>query len=102
MKTYRNCESIDIEINYPPHEAERWRSTDGFGDKDTTNGDRANDAKTACRTLLNDEDQFSDLICNLLHLAHEYNLYPGTIIKSAINNFNCEAGELPFSLENEQ
>lgn len=81
-------------VEYPPHAPDRWETVDGFCDEKMTNGRRATLAsRQVDYTTLKQSSDYSDLICGLLHLAHSDGLDPGHIYRSAIDDFDAEAGE---------
>lgn len=81
-------------INLPPHDPNRSATTDDFGNPEMTNGKRAELAMTYGATHLQTEEEFSDLITNLLHLAHSLGLDPNEIQTDALGSFYAEAGPL--------
>lgn len=82
-------------IDLPPHDPDRWQTTDGFDNSEVTNVQRAAVADTYGDIHLQDESDFADCITNLLHLAHSLGHNPNEIQTSAIGNFYAEAGPLP-------
>ncbi len=81
----------------PPHDADRWESVDGTDERGHTNGERADLARREISVRLHhtdDESNFSDLITNLLHLAHSKGMDPAEILQDATTNFYMEAGAL--------
>ena len=60
-----------------------------------TNSKSAIHADNSVTCPLNNDHDFSDLISNLLHLAHSRGFDPQQIITRATGNFLSEAGELP-------
>lgn len=82
-------------IDYPPHNNDRWETKDGFCDEKMTNGRRALLAsRQVDYTKLKEGSDYSDLITGLLHLAHSEGHDPGHIYRSAIDDFDAEAGEM--------
>jgi hypothetical protein len=84
--------------DYPPHDPTRAASIDDGPHPDSpSNGDNARSAARACPPPKpdshDDETWYTDLICNLLHLAHSRELDPTDIITSALNNFHAEAAQ---------
>lgn len=81
-------------VDYPPHANDRWDTVDGFCDEKMTNGRRAAEASMLTHKDLKESHDYSDLICGLLHLAHSEGHNPSDIYRSAIDNFDAEAGEM--------
>lgn len=85
--------------NFPPHEPDRFLAVDGLdADPAMTNRKRAEwvGRHMSVNFLWSeDESDFSDLICNLLHHVHSRGFDPADILSSAANNFAAEAGPLP-------
>ena len=80
----------------PPHDPARYQTTDASDEPENTNGRRANFAHFALKAphdLRCDED-FADLVTNLLHLAHQQEADPQAILTTATRNFLAEAGPL--------
>lgn len=78
---------------YPPHDPARTYTLDDgeFSDR-PSNGDNARSAPAAPDT--DTDEEFSDIIINLLHLAHSKDCDLQYIITSALNNFHAEAASL--------
>lgn len=85
-----------VQPAYPPHDPERSRSIDGHDDPERRNKHRAADASAALAQpwTLGEESDYSDLITNLLHLAHSQGHDPFTILQTARRDFHQEAGRL--------
>ncbi len=82
--------------NIPPHDPNRYRTVDGFEDPAMTNGMRADEARSITNPgAITDEDDFTDFICHLLHLAHSQGHDPLDIHDRALTHFAAEAGHLP-------
>jgi hypothetical protein len=86
-------------LSIPPHNPERFETTDGYEDPDCTNGKRAAFATTAldvfqktCRMTEETETAAADLICDLLHLVHASGSQPLATLESALGHFIAEAG----------
>lgn len=84
----------------PPHDPERYQTTDGLDEPDATNGWRAEQALVALRCFArenhypeNDDTALPDLLSNLLHLAHARVQEPGGVLTTALRNFLAEAAE---------
>jgi hypothetical protein len=81
-------------VEYPPHAPNRWEATDGITNSDVTNGARATKAsRMVDYTALKESGDYTDLVSNLLHLAHSEGFDPGEVYRLAIDNFDAEAGE---------
>jgi hypothetical protein len=81
-------------VEYPPHAPKRSEATDGITNSDITNGARATKAsRMVDYTVLKGSGDYTDLISNLLHLAHSEGFDPGEVYRLAIDNFDAEAGE---------
>lgn len=79
-------------VEYPPHTPARWEATDEITNSDITNGARATKAsRMVDHTALKGSGDYTDLISNLLHLAHSEGFDPGEIYRLAIDNFDAEA-----------
>lgn len=88
--------SITAEIPrtvYPPHDPARDATADGFDDPEITNGIRAQQAADELLDpdSLREDSDYSDLIANILHLAHREGHNPCDIYITALNNFHSEA-----------
>jgi len=88
-------------IDFPPHDPNRFQTTDGLCDPKQTNGIRAENARKALKTFqqlcrMSDDpiSAASDLICNLLHHVHGLGLDPMDTVSSALDHFRAEAGPL--------
>lgn len=80
-------------VEYPPHAPDRWETKDGFCDEEMTNGRRATlTSRQVDYAQLEEESDYGDLITGLLHLAHSEGYDPHAIFRSAIDNFDAEAG----------
>lgn len=83
--------------DFPPHDPNRWQTTDNFDDETRTNGQRAAEGEqslTGSQASRRHEEDYSDLITNILHLAHSEEHDPARIIRTATTNFQAEAGPL--------
>ncbi len=81
----------------PPHDPHRVASIDGFHDPDgPSNSHRAQSAADELRspTSLKHDEDYSDLITNLLHLAHREGHDTQAIATAALRDFHQEAGPL--------
>jgi hypothetical protein len=87
--------------DYPAHQPDRADSLDDGPCDGPTNGANAKSAAAAIKkpARYQSEECFSDLICNLLHLAHSKELDLQQIIRTAVDNFHMEAAELPTEPE---
>lgn len=81
-------------VDYGTHDPDRWESLDGFNDDHMTNGKRAASAEMYVNYPFEEQADYADLICNLLHLAHSRGEDPFDIYTSALNNFHEEAAPL--------
>ncbi len=83
--------------DYPPHDRDRRATIDGMdGDESLTNGERATSAANIAPAIIDAEwdYEFSDLIGDLLHLAHSKGFDPVSVARSALDNFHAEAAPL--------
>lgn len=101
QKSYTLIELIESFSLNPRHIPTRWETTDGFQDSDCPNHIRAELAKQRlCSTAttregeLDPEIEISDLICNLLHLAHSKRYDPLNVRQRAVTHFIAEAGNV--------
>lgn len=85
----------------PPHNPDRFKTTDGFDNPDCTNGARAEMAlkaleffQEACSMTEAGDAAASDLVCDLLHLVHSLGFDPRTVLQNGLGHFICEAGHL--------
>ena len=88
-------------LSIPPHNPERFETTDGYDNPDCTNGRRATFANTALDVFQNScsmtedvDTAAADLICDLLHLVHASGRQPLGTLESALGHFIAEAGRL--------
>lgn len=79
----------------PSHDPDRWRTIDGHDDDSRTNGLRAQDAAAIIDFDPDDDSCISDIIANLLHLAHARGHDPARCARCALRDFYQEAGPLP-------
>ena len=79
----------------PPHDPNRFLTTDGFDDSQRTNGMRAEDAAMHTSAVLRDDSDYADLICNILHLAHSQGRDHNSIISTSLGAFFAESGPIP-------
>lgn len=89
---------LTLDHPFPPHDPARSQSIDGFHHPDgLTNGHRAQSAADELRSpeSLRCQEDYSDLITNLLHLAHREGHDPEEILHAAARDIGQEAGELP-------
>lgn len=93
--------ALSLPVNLPPHNPDRWQTVDGLDEPGMSNGDRVEYARKHVSWMFantEDESNFSDLICNLLHLAHSKGMDPAEILSTAAGNFHAEASALPETL----
>lgn len=87
------CQFIG-DVRIPPHDPNRWRSTDGYEDPSATNGMSAARAAEQSNRPLDVDSDFTDYIVDLLHLAHSKEIEVEAILVSAEIAFKAEAGSL--------
>ena len=85
----------------PPHDPDRFETTDGLDNPNCDNRKRAGFASAALDVFqeachMNEEIDVAvgDLICDLLHLVHAYGTKPQRLIEIALNSFVAEAADL--------
>jgi hypothetical protein len=98
---FERIQSLDL---LPPHDPDRYETTDGLDDPNCTNRMRANFSIASLEVFqktcdMNDEIEVAtgDLICDLLHLVHSLRSNPKDVLESALTNFLAEAGFKPVS-----
>jgi hypothetical protein len=83
----------------PPHNPDRFETTDGYDNPNCTNGMRAGftiDALAAFQKACNMSEEpdvaVADLICDLLHFVHSLDYSPQDVLENALTDFIAEAG----------
>ena len=85
----------------PPHDPTRYQTNDGLDEPDCTKGLGVAQGMSVLGFFEREnhyherhDSSTVDLICNLLHLAHERGQEPSEILTTALWNFLAEAGSL--------
>jgi len=85
---------------FPDFDPNRRETTDGMDDPQSlTNQEKADSAESCfsakfLRSQPWGKEDISDLISNILHLAHSLDIDPVETIESALRDFTAEAGPL--------
>lgn len=98
---FERIQSFDL---LPPHDPDRYETTDGLDNPNCTNRMRADFSVGALGVFqntcgMNEEIEVAtgDLICDLLHRVHSLGSNPKDVLESALTSFLAEAGFNPVS-----